>query len=234
MSDNRPRHRRIAADLRARVMSGEFAPGAQLPSTAQLTEHYGAPNATIQAALKDLKGEGFVFGERGRGVYVRDRVPMVVRVGVYFEPSPDGYSYRVLDVVEEAQPPADVATVLGPGPAVLRTRLMLYAGHPVELSWTYYPADIAAGTELTRRAKIRGGAPRVLADLGYRERRFVDRVSARLPTTEELEALDMPDDVPVIRQFRVVYSDHDRPVEVSIGIKGAHLHEIEYHEPAHD
>lgn len=211
-------------------MTGDLAPGAKLPSTTQLVEHYDTSSRTIQAALSDLKAEGYLRSEVGVGVYVRDRQPKVVKVGAYFEPSPRGYSYRLLEV-GEARPPADVAAIIGgETTAILRTRLMLHDGEPLELSWSYYPAEIAAGTELAGRAKIRGGAPRALADLGYPQRWFIDRLSSRLPTTEELEALGLPDDVPVIRQFRVVYSDGDRPVEVSVLVKGAHRYELEYRE----
>jgi len=213
-------------------MSGELKAGVQLPSIPQLVQSYATANTTIQRALADLKEEGFVFSQAGKGVFVRDRQPHIVRVGAYFTPTPPGYSYKLLDV-SEVQPPVDVAEALAleaGGTAFLRHRLGLYADDPLELSWSYYPATIAADTVLAGRAKIRGGAPAVLAELGYPERYFVDHVSARLPTTEELEGLDLPDDVPVMRQFRVIYSDDDRPVEVSILIKPAHLYELAYRE----
>jgi GntR family transcriptional regulator len=67
-----------------------------------------------------------------------------------------------------------------------------------------------------------------LAELGYPERVFIDHVSARVPTTDELETLGLPEDVPVIRQLRVIYTDGDRPVEASILVKCAHLYELRY------
>ncbi|MGQ0777477.1 MAG: GntR family transcriptional regulator, partial [Pseudonocardiales bacterium] len=230
--DGRPRHRQVAADLRARIMSGELKAGVQLPSIPLLVERYGTANTTIQRALAGLKEEGFLRSHAGKGVFVRDRQPHVVRVGNYFAPSPHGYSYRLIEV-SEARPPVDVAAALHldtVSTAVLRHRLTLYDGEPLELSWSYYPASIAAGTALAGRSKIRGGAPVALTELGYPQRHFIDHVSARLPTTEELEGLALPDDVPVMRQFRVIYSDDDRPVEVSILIKPAHLYELAYHE----
>jgi GntR family transcriptional regulator len=102
----------------------------------------------------------------------------------------------------------------------------------VELSASYYPADIAAGTSLAKAVKIRGGAPQVLSNLGFPQRRFVDRVSARPPTVEEAKTLDLPDGTPVIRQLRVTYSDNQRPVEASVLIKGAHLYELLYRQTA--
>jgi GntR family transcriptional regulator len=213
-------------------MSGELAPGAQLPSTQHLVRQYAAANATIQRALAALKAEGFVYSRVGKGVYVRNEQPFVVQVAAYFAPTPTGYSYQLLDVTE-IPPPAEVAEALNlavHGTAILRKRLCLHDGDPVELSWSYYPTEIAARSPLAGRTKIPGGAPRALATLGYPQRDFVDRLSARLPTTEELETLELPDDVPVIRQFRIIYSDERRAVEVSILIKGAHRYELLYHQ----
>jgi GntR family transcriptional regulator len=230
--DGRPRHEQIAADIRAKIMSGDMIPGEQLPSTQQLVDLYGAANATIQRALTTLKDEGFLRSQVGKGVYVRDKQPFVVDVAAYFSPTPGGYTYRLLDVRED-QSPNDIAQALGLSDndiVILRRRILLHDGSPVELSSSYYPIDIAAGTLLANRAKIRGGAPRALADLGYPERELVDRLSVRPPTTDELQLLELPDNVPVIRQLRVIYSDNDRPVEASSLVKGGHLYELRYHQ----
>lgn len=222
----------IAADLRARIMSGELAAGAQLPSTPQLEELYSTSNPTVQSALKSLKEEGFLTSHRGKGVYVRDKQPFTVDVSPYIQPSPDGYSYDLLEVTE-IRPIGEVAQELGLAEdeqAVLRKRILRLNGEPVELDWSYYPLSVVAGSPLTQTGKVRGGAPRVLAELGYPQREMVDTVSVRMPTTEEIEVLDLPS-VPVMRQFRVIYSDDHRAVEVSELIKGAHLYQLRYRQP---
>jgi GntR family transcriptional regulator len=215
-------------------MSGAMRPGEQLPSTPQLVARFEAANATIQRALQSLKDEGFVRGHAGKGVFVRERRQLVVEATTYKVPDQRGYSYELLDVAE-VTPPHDVAAALAlsdGGEVIVRHRLLRHDGEPVELSWSYYPLDIAAGSPLTGRKKIRGGAPQVLADLGFPERYFEDRISVRQPTADEVEGLDLPADVPVFRQFRVIYSDSQRPVEVSILIKGGHLYELSYRQPA--
>lgn len=141
-----------------------------------------------------------------------------------------GYSYELLQV-QEMSPPGDVAAAFGfsgDDLVVMRHRLLLHDDAPVELSWSYYPMSIAAGSPLADRRRMRGGAPQALADLGFPQSRFVDRISVRQPTESEVQALDLPMDVPVFRQFRVIYSDGDRPVEVSVLIKGGHLYELSY------
>jgi GntR family transcriptional regulator len=211
-------------------MRGEFRPGVQLPSTAQLVERYGAANATIQHALKALKDEGFLDSRVGKGVYVRDRQPFVIGATAYIAPSPGRHHYQLL-AVDNVLPPVDIVDELRLAPeatAIVRTRILFHDDHPVELSTSYYPEEIAANSSLAKAAKIRGGAPRVLGELGFPQRTFVDRISARSPTVAEVETLDLPDGVPVIRQLRIVFSDNDRPVEASVLVKGAHLHELLY------
>lgn len=225
--DTRHPAHRVAAELRAQIMAGLLAPREQLPSTAQLAEQYGVATATVQNAVRALKDEGFLTSRTGAGVYVREGHAFVVRAAAYFEPASRGVSYRILDVAE-VEPPVDVAAALGEERAVCRCRVMLRGEVPVELSRSYYPASWAAGTPLAGRGKIRGGAPAVLNGLGYPQREWTDRISTRPPTTEELVTLHIPDGVPVFRQFRTVYSDGGRPVEVSVLIKPGHLYELEY------
>lgn len=226
--DLRPRHQQIAAELRDLIMRGDLSPGTQLPSTAQLVTQYGAANATIQHALKALKNEGFLDSRVGKGVYVRDRQPFVIDAAAYI--APGQFRYQLLNV-DTVTPPADIldGLQLEPGePAIVRTRILLHDDQPVELSTSYYPVGIAATSSLAKPVKIRGGAPQVLADLGYPQRSFTDRISARPPTVNEVDTLDLPVGTPVIRQLRVVYSDNERPVEASVLIKGAHLYELQF------
>ncbi|AHH98199.1 GntR family transcriptional regulator [Kutzneria albida] len=229
-NDSRPSSQKIAATWRAQIMSGELQPGTKLPSMPQLIEQFQVANTTIQKALAILRDEGFIDSQQGRGVYVRARQPFVVNVAAYFAPAPGGYSYSAPEV-SEIRPPADVTAALGlteNDHVVLRRRVTFHDGEPVELCWSYYPLTIAADTPLAAKKKIKGGAPQALADLGYPQREFTDRVSVRQPTTEEVEALDLPADVPVIRQFRVIYSDNRTPVEASVMVKGGHLYELLY------
>ncbi|MDP4507017.1 GntR family transcriptional regulator [Nonomuraea turcica] len=229
-ADKRPRHQQIAADLRALIMAGTLPRNTQIPSTQQLVDKYDAANATIQRALTILKNEGYLYGVPGKGVFVRDKQPFVIDVAAYFAPSPEGFTYKLIDV-REVQPPVEVADALGIAPnetAILRHRLLLHAGEPIELSWSYYPASIAAGTPLAERKRIRGGAPQALADLGYPQQNLTDQISTRPPTPEEVEGLELPEEVPVIRQFRVIYSNNMQPVEASILVKGGHLYELKY------
>lgn len=226
-SDDRPMSEKIAADLRAQIAAGLIPPGTKLESIPSMAKRLGVSPTPIQNAWDMLKAEKYLVSHPGKGVFVRDRNPFVVDTAAYYDPVSRGVTYKLLEVAE-VQAPADVAEALGEATAALRRRRTDRDGEPVELSWSYYPMSLVAGTPLTKRGKIPGGAPRVLAELGYPEREFVDRVSVRPPTPEEAESLDVPRGVPVLRQFRVVYSDNARPVEVSVIVKPGHLYELKY------
>ncbi|WP_435108776.1 GntR family transcriptional regulator [Nocardiopsis synnemataformans] len=243
--DTRPRHQQIAASLRAAIMSGELEPGERLPTTQQLVERYEVTGQTVQRTLQVLKEEGFVVGRPGVGVFVRAETPLVVQVASYLSPSLRGGAHpwisradergqrgtaKLLDVTR-VKPPRQVAEALGTASGedvALRHQLLSLDGDPVELVWNYYPLSIADGTPLEHRARMRGGSPALLTGLGYPPREHVDRVSVRLATPEEFRALELPDDVPVMRTLRTVYSDEANPVEVSVLVKGGHRYELAY------
>lgn len=243
--DKRPAAERIAANLRALIMSGEWEPGRQVPTTEKLIQQFETSNVTVQRALRILKEEELLEGRPGSGVFVRANAPQTITPASYMAPSEPGQPYRWLTEaskrsqrggnnilrVAEVKPPARVARVLGldeRGTAVLRVRVGLIDDAPAELTHSYYPIEIAAGTRLADKRKIPGGSPTLLAELGYPPREQVDEVAARLATTEEYEALELPRDIPVIEVFRVVYSDDQRPIEVTEMVKAGHLYKMGY------
>ncbi|MDG4530775.1 GntR family transcriptional regulator [Streptomyces sp. AV19] len=245
MRDRRSLHTRIAADLRDEILSGGLPAGGNIPSTQQLTDRFSASNATVQKALQILKDEGLVVGRPGSGVLVREHRQRTMYPASYLAPAAPGQPYRwiteagkrgvrarsrLLDVAE-VRPPSDVAVALNitdGGTALLRSQVLLFDDEPVELVKSFYPPDIVRGTAMTERRRIRGGTPTLLAELGYPPRKCVDRVAARVPTQEQYEALALPTDLPVLRTFRVVYSDDERPIEASVMAKAGHLYELRY------
>ncbi|MGK5641002.1 GntR family transcriptional regulator [Streptomyces sp. URMC 126] len=246
--DPRPAHQQIAARIRDQIMSGRLEPASKLPSTQQLMDEYGVVGTTVQKALRLLKAEGIVVGRPGKGVFVREEPNHVIEPASSMPPSAPGAPYwwtrhaaarertgtnRILEV-SDVPAPDDVAAALElPRGArtVLRKRLMLLDDEPAELVHSYYPADLARGTRLADRRRIPGGSPTLLTEIGVPPGEFVDRVSVRPPTSEEFVALELPGEVPVLRIFRVVRSDHGRPIEVTVMVKAGHLYELEYRLP---
>lgn len=77
-ADPRSPYVKIAASIRAAILSGELEPGAQLPSGEELAKFFGVTRATIGGAIRALRDEGFVRSRAGSGVYVRDQATLPV------------------------------------------------------------------------------------------------------------------------------------------------------------
>lgn len=60
-------YKTISASLRQRIARGEFAPGALLPSEAELTAEYSVSRNTLRRALTELEGERLISVLPGRG-----------------------------------------------------------------------------------------------------------------------------------------------------------------------
>lgn len=67
-----PRYQELARELRDAVRSGAYAPGAQLPTEAELTERHGVSRFTVREALRRLQAEGLIKRRRGSGTVVAD------------------------------------------------------------------------------------------------------------------------------------------------------------------
>lgn len=78
-----PRHPyvKVAAAIRAAILSGELEGGAQLPSTAELAEFFGVAKLTVGSAIRVLRDEGFVTSRAGAGVWVRSQASHPVPAG---------------------------------------------------------------------------------------------------------------------------------------------------------
>src|SRR5258708_30137771 len=92
-----------------------------------------------------------------------------------------------LTLVGQFPAPDLVAERLGTdqgAPAILRRRLVTLDDRPVEIADSWYPLAVAEGTGLAEQKPIRGGALRLLADLGYTAARHVQDLAIADPAAD--------------------------------------------------
>ncbi|WP_063042316.1 GntR family transcriptional regulator [Nocardia grenadensis] len=73
---SKPRYALIADDIRAKISRGDYAPGDQLPTKAQLMEQWGAALNTVARAITELQNEGLVETFHGVGSFVQSPAPV--------------------------------------------------------------------------------------------------------------------------------------------------------------
>ncbi|WP_217370888.1 TetR/AcrR family transcriptional regulator [Nonomuraea antri] len=72
-----PPCRRIVAEIRSRVLSGELRPGERMPSIRQIVQRWGVAIATATRVMATLRDEGLVEAKVGSGTVVSGRQPRV-------------------------------------------------------------------------------------------------------------------------------------------------------------
>jgi GntR family transcriptional regulator len=96
---------------------------------------------------------------------------------------------------------------------VVRRRLVTLDDRPVEVADSWYPLRIAEGTALADDRPIRGGALRLLAELGYTATRHVEDIAVVDPPADAAEVLGTS---AVLELTRTSYTAIDEPFEVAV------------------
>jgi GntR family transcriptional regulator len=244
-----PPSRRIASELRRAILEGDLPPGALLPSERELARTYGSARNTARQAIAILQAEGLVDAQHGRGVFVRQRHPLLRR-------RHDRYSRRHREAGRapfraevEAQgrvPRVEVTAVAQvPAPDWVAERLSLAGGErvlrrrnrylvddePVQLADTYLPLAIADGTSLAEEDPAPGGIYAALEQLGHRLTRMHEQVTARMPLPEEIDALVLTVGVPVIDVRQTGYDERGAAFEVTHAILAADRNALTFELP---
>jgi GntR family transcriptional regulator len=247
---DRPPFRQIADHLRALIDNGHVRPGERLPSEADLIGHYGVARMTVRQAIQELRTEGRVVAEHGRGVFVRDPAPVrrlasdrfarkhreAGQAAFLAEAEKAGVRPTVdqieVDTVEPSQPVKERLRLGDGDRVVVRSRRYLADDRPIEVAVSSLPLSIVDGTPIMDTNPGPGGIYARLEDQGHTLDRFVEEVTARMPTTDERRRLQLADGVPVLVVVRTAYDTNGLPVEVCDTVKAAPAYVLEYDIPA--
>ena len=240
-----PMYQRIADDLRAKIGDGTLAPGAQLPTEAELTEQYGSTRSTVRQGLAVLVNEGLVVAKRPKGHFVREMRPMVYRPQAEFKKRPpevdiftqliadEGDGRKANQVIEMAivQPTqllqehlqVDEGELLA-----LRRRTRFIDGEPYNINDSYVRLSLVQNSEFMTPQDVPRGTNQVLADLGKPLLKALDEIYVRMPRPEEVQRLKLGPGVAVAEHIVTTYTEGDEPVQVTINIVPGDRHVIVY------
>lgn len=228
--------RRIAAELRERIASGELGPGALVPSEPELAASHNVSRQTARAALQLLEQDGLVTVRPRRGRLVRSRNRLKWNLSTFENPrstaaaTADAWGTDVENQghdpsgetlhVERIAPPPDVAESLELDPAtdtcVVRRHIRYIDGAPAIISDDFFDLRLVAGTELAEPEDTT--REDILKEAGYEQVYDVDEIIVRMPTPEESQQLHIGPGTPVAEHRRVGYTATDRPVRLMISV----------------
>ena len=78
-TDSAPIYEQITRQLRAKIVSGELAAGQALPSMRLLARELRISVITTKRAYEDLERDGFILTQQGRGSFVAEQNPALLR-----------------------------------------------------------------------------------------------------------------------------------------------------------
>jgi DNA-binding GntR family transcriptional regulator len=226
-----PKYAQIVNAIMERIGDGTYPAGTALPSETQLIREFGVSRPTVVRALQVLPGRGWIDREHGRGSFVRSRsaVDEQSRPGLALLDRPDGTGSELLQVGAVAVP-NHVLTLLGlpaGGSALLRKELRRQDGELTELVSSWFPVELAEGTELAEDRALAVPVHRHLhATKRVRFDHVAERISARLASAEESRLLGMARRAAVLVVIVTVYDADDRPLMVSDIVMPGDLHEL--------
>ncbi|MFH8531456.1 GntR family transcriptional regulator [Streptomyces tendae] len=185
------RYRRIAADVQRRIAAGEWRPGQDLPSRAELAAELGVNPQTVRLAYVHLRRQGVLAGEERRAVYVAHPPAM-----------------RTLTDADAAWPFSSETTDTRPRPATeeLAARLGVDVG--------------ASLRHETVECLDPGGRSAMLVSSWWRGRRqphvsYAAEVGCAELTEEQAHALGLLVDTLAFRVVRTRFDHSGRPLETA-------------------
>ncbi|TLP66060.1 GntR family transcriptional regulator [Microbispora triticiradicis] len=230
-----PKYAQIVQAIRRRIADGTYPPGSLLPSETQLINEFHVSRPTVVRALQVLQLRGVIEREHGKGSFVKTTPPAAAE-----EASRPGRA--VLDRAEadengfpvsvgEHPAPASVAKLLGiaeKSPVMMRRVLFRDADRPVDLVTIWCPVELAEGTDLSRPEPLTAGIRQHLQHTkGLKLEHVAERLSARHPSQEEAELLELRKTAPVLGVLASVYNGGGRPALIVDLVLPGDLHELE-------
>lgn len=248
----------VADAIRRDITSGALAPGAWLPSEAQVMQIYQVSRYAAREAIKRLAGEGLIIVMDGKGSYVRNRRDRAARAdtrGLRCELDPHGH-VRYVDAEAEhwhtTEEPGryrttatmDLALSLGVPehtPVFVYDRLLTHDSPPTPaladgegaprrmIHRLYLPVATCTGIPALTDNPFRAPAEvYTLLAQAGRKLRWVEHVRATIPTPEDTTILTIPTGLPVLITRRITTDTDARPVAMEETRRSAEDTQLSY------
>lgn len=227
-----PLHFQIERLIRARIQSGDYPPGAALPSEAQLCQEFQVSRSTLRQALGSLQRERLITRHSGKGTFVAARAAGDSFAG-FLGSIEDIFAYAreteyQLLTSARVEPPPEVTAMLKipPGSKVMEYHgLRRRGGPPFVYVTTWLPLNIGQQID---PADIRSGPIVLLISelVGIRIAEVQQWMTVTLASREVARALKVPLRSPMLLVKRLYLSSEGVPVDFTVNYFRPDLFEL--------
>lgn len=220
-----PLYQQIKVLITQSLISGEWGPGAAIPSEMELAARFGVSQGTVRKAIDELAAENILVRRQGKGTYVATHSEETVKLRFLRLVAADG-SNELLDnkllSCERSKASANIARLLDikAGSAVIEIkRLLLFSNKPQILDRIILPAASFKGVTAERIEAFNGSMYRMYETLlGIHMVRSEERLTAVGADADVAAVLNLKQGTPLLSIERVSYTYGDKPMEWRLGL----------------
>ena len=215
-----PLYHQVYLIIKDKIDSGEYAPGAPVPTEQELCGLYGVSRITVKRAMQDLADQGLIVRQRGRGSFVAERKTEATSKGDAL----DDLFQNVMSIGESTQVRTiDAGVILAPSDLANRLECDVDAPifrsiqvrsqdeEPIAVIRAYVPEDIALALPEHGRSSLPMLAQLLRAKIPVA--RAEQTVTATLADPQTASRLDVAPGTALLRLTRLVFDDTNRPIE---------------------
>lgn len=218
LTEGVPLYVKIREAMRAEILQGKLHPGQKIPSEDELAQQYRVSRMTVRQGILDLIKEGLLHRKQGVGTFVsyphfdRDHT----RLTNFFESAREqgiDASSTVLKI-EISAAPEKVARelLLQPGESVICIRTLRFVNEtPVTVHDSYLPHRLFP--EIIHEKLENVHLWDVMEKFGYRVKRAIQKLEARLASGEIARLLDIKPGSPILYKERKILATDGTAVE---------------------
>ena len=150
MDSDIPLYSQLVSIIKRNISAGTLAPGALLPSEAELCRTFDVSRSTVRQAIGELESEGLVVRKQGRGTFVAEPKMRRRTENVYsFTSEINAMGMKPSSTILEFEvmaPPPDIVTMLELESSAVQvyrfSRIRNVNGQPLILETSFYPTYI--------------------------------------------------------------------------------------------
>jgi GntR family transcriptional regulator len=220
-----PLYRQIKELIVRGLQSGDWAPGAPIPSESEFASRYKVSQGTVRKAIDELAADKLLVRRQGKGTYVSSHAEQTTQYRFLRLTADQGQTAvlqrRLIDCARE-RASADVARPLGlrSGDAVVHVRRLLLAEErPIVLDEIFLPGAAFKGLTGARLQAWKGPMYRLFeAEFGVTLVRAVEQIRAVAADATQAQMLAVACGAPLLSVERLAYSYAGRPMELRRGL----------------
>ena len=217
-----PIYYQIKETIRDWIISGEYPPGAKMPSENELSERFKVSRLTLRRALAMLTQEGLLTSHQGEGTFVTDNQELISSYSLEFSGFMDDLFYQISkshtkSVKREKIKPSryvlDKLQMAGePQEVVYIHRVRYLRDKSFAVTDNYIPLPL--GGKINADALYhRSMLQMIEQDLKVEFTEAFQTIEASFANQQISEELEIPSGSPVLFVERVMYGKGGKPVE---------------------